>query len=224
MSETKQTCTCGQCFEGWLSPRMKELLDYSTELRYGLAKSLLHTQDGVGEDVTSVLPIDYTHIDNSVYYLPLEVRHKIGPSTQSGDAVYRGYIAVFEAIKDLLSEERKDFPTVATVSAKLAELRDSEDASLKPIAVFLDNGGKAEYALDCIVDRAREELTPLGRLYDAETQYIDAVLDGEENHEKCANDLDFGLVREKLGLSVESLGALPDDDEDSRDPVSDDEE
>ena len=195
---------------------------------------MLQTQDGVPEDVTSVLPIDYAHIDNSVHYLPAEVRAKIGPSAPSedapaGDTVYRGYVAVFKVIMDIVQgggAEHKDFPTVSIVSDRLSKLRDAtdaSDASAKHIAAYLDNGGKAEYALDCIVDRAREELSPLGRLYDAEKQYIDAVLDGEEKHAECPNDLDFALVREKLGLPAETLGVVPEGEEDSRDPLSDDE-
>ena len=158
------------------------------------------------------------------------MRDKIGPSATSkdapsGDAVYRGYIAVFKVIKDLISEERKDFPTVSTVSAKLSEARsEGAEAAPKHIAAYLDNGGKADYALDCIVDRAREELSPLGRLYDAEKQYIDAVLESEERHKECANDLDFALVRRKLGLPADTLGVVLEGEEDSRDPVSDDEE
>ena len=81
-------------------------------------------------------------------------------------------------------------------------------------------GGDATYALDCIVDRAREELTPLGRQYDSEKRYIDAMFAGE--HKECANDLDFALVRAKLGLPEETLGAGFDEDEE--DPLSDDEE
>lgn len=208
---------------GWLD---------SAELRYELSKSLLDTQDGVPEDITSVLPIDYAHIDTAVHYLPAAVRAKIGPSAPSedapaGDTVYRGYVAVFEAIKDTVQTEdagHKDFPSVATLSNQLSKLRDASDASSKLVAAYLDNGGKAEYALDCIVDRAREELSPLGRLYDAEKQYIDAVLDGEEKHAVCQNDLNFALVREKLGLPSETLGVIPEDEEDSRDPPSDDEQ
>ena len=232
----------------------------SAEVRYGLAKSLLETQDGVGEDITSVLPIDYARIDNSVLYLPAAVRDKIGPSapgptesasestpsaseSAAGDAVYRGYVAVFRVIKDLVrpspspssssedssedavGAERKDFPTVSVVTARLAELRASTPASASDrgdIAAFLDNGGKAEHALDCVVDRAREELTPLGREYDAEKRYIDAMFASE--YAECANDRDFALVRAKLGLPVETLGVFPEEDEDVADPLSDDEE
>ncbi|TFK80511.1 hypothetical protein K466DRAFT_532867 [Polyporus arcularius HHB13444] len=233
MSQTEATCTCGKCFEGWLSSRMRERLEYSTELRYELSKSLLRTQDGVPDDITSVLPIDYAHIDTSVHYLPAAVRTKIGPSAPSedspaGDTVYRGYVAVFKVIKDLIDGEDADrdgFPSVSTISDRLSKLRDaSGDSSARLIAAYMDNGGLAEYALDCIVDRAREELSPLGRHYDAENQYIDAVLESEwENHAACANDLDFPLVRVKLGLSAETLGVVPDDEADSRDPPSDDE-
>ncbi|KAI1787722.1 hypothetical protein LXA43DRAFT_1076080 [Ganoderma leucocontextum] len=235
MSKDKGTCTCDQCFEGWLSPKMKECLEYSAELRYELAQSLLDAHDGVGEEITSVLPIDYASIDNSVQYLPSAVRDKIGPSggapSASGDAVYRGYVAVFKVIRDLVSEEdadadagdRKDFPSVSVVAAKVAELRAPEDSDGAPehVAAYLDNGGKAEYALDCVVDRAREELTPLGREYDSEKRYIDEMFAGE--HKACANDQDFALVRAKLGLPADTLGVFPQEEE-WRDPLSDDEE
>ncbi|KAI0355259.1 hypothetical protein OH77DRAFT_1590164 [Trametes cingulata] len=248
MAETLSTCTCGKCFEGWLSPRMRERLEYSTELRYGLAKQLLDTQDGVSADVTRHLSIDYAQIDLAFYYLPPEIREKISSSAStgdaaapSGDAIYRGYIAVFKVIKRLATANAEDdkprgFPTVSDVSKRLDELVSSKDDSSEArildakarehLATFLDNGGSAEYALDCIVDRAREELSPLGRLYDAEKQYIDALLDGADGEERpeCPNDLDFALVRVKLGLPLETRGVdIPHDGEDERDPLSDEE-
>ncbi|KAI0665397.1 hypothetical protein C8Q78DRAFT_1072991 [Trametes maxima] len=229
----ERTCTCGKCFEGWLSPRMRERLEYSTELRYGLAKSLLDTQDGVDAEVTRNLPIDYAHIDVAFYYLPDDLRAKISPSsasaasredderTISGDAIYRGYVAVFEVIKDLATASEfpeddsapRGFPTLADVNKRLSELQKSvepaatSDAdtdappprpSATALAAYLAAGGTAAPALDCIIDRAREELSPLGRLYDAEKRYIDAVLDAPGA--PCANDLDFEGVRAGLGV------------------------
>ncbi|KAI0761514.1 hypothetical protein BD413DRAFT_485883 [Trametes elegans] len=260
MADNPGTCTCGQCYQGWLSPRMRERLEYSTELRYGLAKSLLDTQDGVPADITSTLPIDYAEIDTAFYYLPPEIRAKITSSSStdagapSGDAIYRGYIAVFKVIKDLATAIQDDdkprgFPTISDIDTRLAELRppattsgaEASDHMRAPargalgaaarahLAAFLSAGGSGEPALDCIVDRAREELSPLGRLYDAEKQYIDAVLDGGADGEPrvaCANDLDFALVRVKLGLPLETRGVdVPQDGygEDGRDPLSDEE-
>ncbi|KAJ8488441.1 hypothetical protein ONZ51_g3587 [Trametes cubensis] len=213
---------------------MRERLEYSTELRYGLAKSLLDTQDGLPTDVSRALPIDYAEIDIAFYYLPRELRAKITSSPDTGisqgDAIYRGYIAVFKVIKDLVASYDEDgkpqgFPTVSDVDKRLSELREvqkpgSEESAdergetclntkaREHLATYLDNGGNAEFALDCIVDRAREELSPLGKLYDAEKRYIDAVLDGTdgEAHAVCPNDLDFALVRVKLGLPIETRG------------------
>lgn len=227
-----------------LIPRLTD----STELRYGLAKSLLDTQDGLPTDVSRALPIDYAEIDIAFYYLPTEIRAKItsspGTDVSQADAIYRGYIAVFKAIKDLVASYDEDgkpqgFPTVSDVDKRISELReapkDSSDAQGKTtlntkarehLATYLDNGGTAEFALDCIVDRAREELSPLGKLYDAEKQYIDAVLDGTdgEAHAVCPNDLDFALVRVKLGLPVETRGVdIPEYGEAWRDPASDEE-
>lgn len=267
-------CTCGECFEGWLSPRMRERLECewplvpqpaptrltsgliftdSAELRYGLAKALLDTQDGVPDDITSTLPIDYAQIDVAFYYLPAELRAKIStslPETQSdadasssaGDAIYRGYTAAFQVALELATsssgEEGKPrrFPTVSNLSKRLSELRaaSADAASLSELdatarehlTAFLDAGGSAEYALDCIVDRAREELSPLGRLYDAEKEYIDAVLDGSDGEPRgaCANDLDFARVRAKLGLPEETKGVdVPLDEGDHLDPLSDEE-
>ncbi|EIW61103.1 uncharacterized protein TRAVEDRAFT_71243 [Trametes versicolor FP-101664 SS1] len=252
-STSGSACTCGECFEGWLSPRMRERLEYSTELRYGLAKALLDTQDGVPDDVTSTLPIDYAQIDVAFYYLPSELRAKIStspPETQSdadassntGDAIYRGYTAAFKVALELATSSSGEngkarcFPTVSDLTKRFSELRaasadtasDSElDATAREhLAAFLDAGGSAEYALDCIVDRAREELSPLGRLYDTEKEYIDAVLDGSDGEPRgaCANDLDFARVREKLGLPAETRGVdVPLDDGDHLDPLSDEE-
>ncbi|OJT14799.1 hypothetical protein TRAPUB_8653 [Trametes pubescens] len=248
-------CTCGECFEGWLSPRMRERLEYSAELRYGLAKALLDTQDGVPDDITNTLPIDYAQIDIAFYYLPPALRAKIStspPETQSdadassstGDAIYRGYIAAFQVALELATSpgegaKHRSFPTVSYIAKRLSELRpdsstpsNSEpepalDATAREhLAAFLDAGGSAQYALDCIVDRAREELSPLGRLYDAEKEYIDAVLDGSDGEPRgaCANDLDFARVREKLGLPAETRGVdVPLDDGDHLDPLSDEE-
>ncbi|KAI0648587.1 hypothetical protein C8Q79DRAFT_906597 [Trametes meyenii] len=257
-SGSERSCTCGRCFEGWLSPRMRERLEYSTELRYGLAKSLLDTQDGVSAEVTRNLPIDYAHIDVAFFYLPDDLRAKISPSSTtsgedehriSGDAIYRGYVAVFEVIKDLAtaSESSEDdsaprgFPTLADVTKRLSEHQQSieptatsgADADAPPprptaaaLAAYLAAGGTAAPALDCIVDRAREELSPLGRLYDAEKQYIDAVLDAPGA--PCANDLDFARVRAGLGVPELETRASPvglwEGEEDGRDLVSDDEE
>ncbi|KAI0737392.1 hypothetical protein C8Q80DRAFT_1212718 [Daedaleopsis nitida] len=246
MSETKTSCTCEQCYEGWLSPRMRQRLQDSSHIQYWLSQDLLNTHDGVPKDVTSVLPIDYAHIGSAVHYLPAEVRAKIGPSALSkaspaGDEVYRGYVAVLKAITEFVSPEsegadthNKGFPTVSVLSAHLSALRDADapDPDADPdspsnaelIAVFLDNGGKAEHALDCIVDRAREELSPLGHRYTKEDEYIDRVLYCEENLPECKNDDEFDLVRIRLGLPRETLGVVPEGEVDSRDPVSDDEE
>ncbi|KAH9857379.1 hypothetical protein C2E23DRAFT_856174 [Lenzites betulinus] len=244
-ASSSSTCTCGHCFEGWLSPRMRERLEYSAELRYGLAKSLLDTQDGVPADITRTLPIDYARIDVAFYYLPPALRAQIGETDGPGDALYRGYIVVLEAAKDLATAESqqddataRSFPSVSDLTARLSSLRsaDSSPGSGPPLegdarahlAAYLDAGGSAEHALDCIVDRAREELSPLGRLYDAEKRYIDAVLDGGGDADgaprvECANDLDFALVRCKLGLGEETRGADVPLDE-GWDPVSDEDE
>ncbi|CDO68105.1 hypothetical protein BN946_scf185044.g13 [Trametes cinnabarina] len=232
---------------------MRERLEYSTDLRYGLAKSLLDTQDGLPADVSRNLPIDYAEIDTAFYYLPQELRDKISSSSSTdpalGDAIYRGYIAVFKVIKDMVAEsygeddKARGFPTVWDIDKRLSELRSAEPAAATPssshkptplstktrehLAAYLDNGGTAEYALDCIVDRAREELSPLGKLYDAEKQYIDEVLEGEDGEERpeCPNDLDFAQVRVRLGLPLETRGfEVPEDEVDVRDPSSDDED
>ena len=214
-----------------------------------LSRSLLDTHDSVPEDVTSVLPIDYASIDRAVYYLPPDVRAKMGPSAgPSGDAVCRGYIAVFKIIMDLLPDddipEPQSFPDVAAVSARLAPFskpsstpdaagpdtkssnKDAEGNSASELAAFLGGGGLATHALDCIVDRAREEFAPRGSEYDAECEYIDQVLEGGGGapRPKCANDLDFALVRARLGLPADTLGVVPEGEEDWRDPVSDDED
>ena len=108
-------------------------------------------------------------------------------------------------------------PTVSAVSALIKLLQNqavglSESlGSAKPkafcddgdaIRSFLDAGGKVEYALEAIIDRAQEK-SPVGSEYqrDASVREEEADFENEIRElPQCVHDLDFDLVREKLGL------------------------
>ncbi|KAH9923754.1 uncharacterized protein BXZ73DRAFT_50835 [Epithele typhae] len=227
MAGIGSTCTCKTCYEGWLSPRMRERLECSTEFRYELSLSLLRTQDDVQSDLPSGLDIDNVTVHRDAAYLPPPVRAKL--AAPGGDAIYRGYVAVFKTIFDLIRDEdgkhAAGFPTVADVDADIAAPARPASAPIDPVhlAAYREAGGSALPALDCIVDRALEELSPLGREYSVESEYIDQVLGGADVGAECANDLNFALVREKLGLPRETAGPQFWKGMDARDPESDDE-
>ncbi|KAL4252405.1 hypothetical protein ABKN59_004858 [Abortiporus biennis] len=82
----------------------------------------------------------------------------------------------------------------------------SAEASL--LSEYFSSGGQITFALDAITDLASEK-SPEGSLYrrnqylqEEEEEFVKEVIDLP----KCANDLDFELVREKLGLRRGKLG------------------
>ena len=110
-----------------------------------------------------------------------------------------------------------NIPTVAAVSERLQLLQDQASAldeklgsdkpsafcdDSKAIRFFLDAGGKVEHALEALIDQTQEK-SPIGSLYkrkafvrDEEDDFQDDVRELPE----CAHDLEFDLVREKVGL------------------------
>lgn len=145
-------------------------------------------------------------------------------------AFYHGYILLLEAILHIIlkdpeseSDNPSVIPTISVVSKRLIDIQDAA-ANLKQgednetqsatateaqcIQAYLSSGGKVDFGLDALTDSAFEK-SPDGSLYRRQ-QYLQ---EEEAEFEKvvadlprCENDLDFGLVREKLGISRERLG------------------
>jgi len=65
-------------------------------------------------------------------------------------------------------------------------------------------GGKVEYVLDATVNVAREQSNLGDGTFEETFEYDESDEEGEEPGytalEKCLNDLEFGIVRRKIGL------------------------
>ncbi|KAJ3501261.1 hypothetical protein NLJ89_g9416 [Agrocybe chaxingu] len=146
-------------------------------------------------------------------YVPLAIRQEIYKT------FYVGFYTIFHAISLVLGRQPQGPASIPTPQVVLTEA-----LTLDPRAVqfYLGKGGKVEYVLDATVDIAREQ-SALGDGTFEETFDNDEVggEGGEERYvelPKCANDLEFGIVRRNLGLAGGLVwGPYHERDEDSED-------
>jgi len=137
-------------------------------------------------------------------YIPQPLQREIYKS------FYIEFYTIFRAIRDIL--RTTEIPTPQAVLAEALAL----DA--RAVQFYLANGGKVEYALDATVNIAREQ-SNLGDGTFEETFEDEYDEEGEEPGyaalEKCLNDLEFGIVRRKIGLVAGvSWGPYEDREED----------
>lgn len=166
---------------------------------------------------SEVLPDWVIAADPSLHFIPMELHTKMSP------AFYRGYVNVVDIMVQILQRDAADatacVPTPDAITARLRELcREASEGSGKASALTTDDvedvetffhaGGKAEFALEALTDRAMEK-SPEG------TEYARRPALREEEEEfagevgelpVCANDLDFELVRKGLGLPPHFVG------------------
>lgn len=152
--------------------------------------------------------------DTSLHYVPTALHDKMTPH------FYHGYICVIQSILRILltdpTSNSLPLPTLDAVTSYLAnvdeEAKNGGNSNYKAaiqselIHAHLDQGGKIEYALDAITHLAYEK-SPIGSLYSRnnDTQEENAALEKEADDAElptCENDLNFELVRTKLGLPV----------------------
>ena len=195
------------------------LTDEADNMRYA-SLSLLEDLDKLPED--EVIPDWVIAADDILHYIPMELHIKMSPS------FYRGFVLVFDAMVQVLRRDTTEpgscIPTPAAINTRLKELR----IETKPTAVdgdkvpslamspgevsdverFIAAGGKVEFTLEALTDRAMVK-SPIGSEYRRRR----ALREEEEEFEMeikelpiCDNDLDFELVRFKLGLQPTGIG------------------
>ncbi|KIP01972.1 hypothetical protein PHLGIDRAFT_32363 [Phlebiopsis gigantea 11061_1 CR5-6] len=207
----RNSCTCDACIDGWLAPRMKERLEVEANFLRYVSNSLLEDLSGLPAD--EVLPDWIIAADTALHYIPMELHTKMSP------AFYRGYVMVIEAIYYILLQEPLDvacIPTPAAITARIQEAKEEPKESptalgaedIEDINKFFAAGGRVEFALEALTDRAMEK-SPEGSEYRRKTE----LREEEEEFEKevddipmCMNDLNFAFVRTRLGLPAHSIG------------------
>ncbi|KAI0090613.1 hypothetical protein BDY19DRAFT_992048 [Irpex rosettiformis] len=202
-------CTCGNCIDGWFSPRMKERLEGEVDFLRFVSNTILE------EDLTDLGPNELIPDwcifgDTSLHYIPTEFQQKMTLS------FYKAYMRVIEAIHLILLQDTADASCIPTHSAIESQLG-LANAETQP---FFDAGGEIMFALEALVDRAYEK-SPEGPEYGRKAE----LREEEEEFEnetmelpRCRNDLDFKLVRTRLGLPPQGKGPcwfFLTDDEDS---------
>jgi len=229
VTKRKWGCTCSTCADRWLSPRMRFRLKSTCGAE---ATWILYIDSWMAEEAKAISdemkkehdtnpyfsddgPVDVDSIaDLSSMYLPHGVR---GSMTKT---FYRGYQRIFTAIHNHLHTAKE-----ALTGDKLA----IATALDRDVMAYLRGGGRYEYALDALTGVALEH-----SIY-GDGSFEEQWEGGDENKETeytrlrtCVNDLEFGMVRERLGLNRESAwgpyGLVEDDDDNGGDSDGDDEE
>ncbi|KAJ7736870.1 ankyrin repeat family protein [Mycena metata] len=174
ITKNKYGCTCGQCAGGWLSPRMRFRLE-TDAVFWADSMPMNFSSFSKGQALN---PSDM--MDNPSDFIP--------PSLHSSFylSFYKGYCNVLRAIYLLLS-------TTDEVLSAAGVLRFTENADF-----FFQKGGRVEFAFDSITHCAQEQ-SPLGDDTFADT-FNDDYPDWA-SRPTCANDLEFQLVRQKIGLN-----------------------
>lgn len=195
---------------------MKERLEGEADFIQFVSHSIL-------EDLSELEPRDLIPdwciaADSSLHYVPMELQEKMTI------AFYRGYISVVGAILEVLVQEANDSSCVPTTSAI--------NARLEPypayVHSFFDAGGQITYAVEALVNRAYEK-SPEGSEYRRKPALQEEEAEFEKDTQelpRCVHDLDFTLLRTRLGLELEGHGPhwfFLTDDEDS-DEAEEDEE
>ncbi|KAJ7581869.1 hypothetical protein C8J56DRAFT_1056870 [Mycena floridula] len=177
--QRKFGCTCGSCQEGWLSRRMRYRLAgqaaISTDKMTDSSDQFVKGQVHDAEDICMLVNGEY--IPPSLY-------------PNFFKTFYLGYTELFGVARDVLCD-----PAMPRFNkeAMISVLRSSSSIRFSSsIQFFFNKGGRIEYVLDAIMNSVI-------------CKFNDGVFEpGSEDWDTfpvCANDEEFMLVRDRLGLS-----------------------
>ncbi|KAI0365992.1 hypothetical protein BV20DRAFT_982236 [Pilatotrama ljubarskyi] len=202
-------CTCGQCTEGWLSPRMRFRLRWVAEV----------SSDTMDVGTWGATSSESFSAELAIGHLPPEVR-----ATRITKTFYREYATVVRTIADVLRKPGlAGVPTAANVEAEL----------IGRAGRFFGQGGKVEHAMDYVLRCARDE-SPLG---DGTWDDLQSECAAEGSADSlaytampaCDNDLEFIRVADRLALgtadhyrTAADFGGGSGFDDDSDDDMDDD--
>jgi len=103
---------------------------------------------------------------------------------------YFGFINLFKALTIVLRDVNKA-PTISDV--RDLACRDTS------AAFYFGKGGKVEYAIDALVDSTEEASSLIDGTFEELYEDENETDDSFRRLPKCANDLEFGLVKRKMG-------------------------
>ena len=106
---------------------------------------------------------------------------------------YFGFINLFKALNIVLREANKA-PSISDVQA--LAYRDTN------AAFYFGKGGKVEYAIDALVNSTEEASSLIDGTFEELYEDENETDDSFRRLPKCANDLEFGLVKRKMGGGI----------------------
>ncbi|KAG8528565.1 uncharacterized protein KY384_006737 [Bacidia gigantensis] len=165
-------CTCAECIEGFISPRMAEALRTQAALIFDLLRS--ESGADIEDEGDRWLRLN----DHFLRYIPSPLHARLRTSY----TLRQGYTHAFLFIRDLLGEKR--FPSFHEV-AERAEKQTSQHTKM-----FLQQGGGVASVIFTCIDKAVEEDEYLG-----DGSYYDCFGDTVDALKPCRNDHEFGFVR-----------------------------
>jgi hypothetical protein len=128
------------------------------------------------------LTIEQVQQDPYMKYIPLESQKKAFLT------FYQGYQQIVDIIYQVLAhEEAFPIPTSEDIRLLIQTLPGSYYAGSSSAQFFLDKGCYVDDVLDCVIDFAEKELG------EEDEAWVVDIPD-------CSNDLNFDLVRRKLGF------------------------
>jgi len=190
-------CTCGACIHGWFSPRTRFRLIHHSIIWNDIMND---GHSGFNADGNFIDPGGVPGYE----HLSTDLQRNIHPK------FFDGYRRTVVAVGDACAKNQ--LPTPDNISAHARTLRTSRP--------YFSNGGKVEYALSCVLDVAEEGSVLSSGDFEGlmeDTAGDDAMGKSWNALPVCANDLEFGMVKLKLGLSYRSTWPSPDNDGDDED-------
>ncbi|KAK7032909.1 ankyrin repeat family protein [Favolaschia claudopus] len=186
VASNKWGCSCGKCYDGWLSGRTLIRLQAEADMAYDQLQMSL--------DFGDISPVPHQPLDPKFICLELSLGYipkHLWPQLFKTFIV--GYAHVIKAVAQLLSR-----PVLPTQTSVLEALQDgiADFFDVQAAKFFFNKGGRVEYAIAAIIHAAEASFIDLSGTD------LDIHKDDPNYQETptCANDREFALVRNNFGL------------------------
>lgn len=175
-AQIKGGCTCGECIEGFLSPRMLLALLFQAETTHDMLDTEVGGMDG------------YTWCSCNDHYT-IHISQPARDNLRTNKSLRQGFSNMFDHIATCLRS--KHIPTEPNVLQVMLQTSEWPPHTKN----FLRRGGRVSDTLSVMIDLAMgvDEKTGTG-------DFMEIMEDELRQLPKCRNDHEFGFVRFRCGL------------------------
>ncbi|TRM60524.1 hypothetical protein BD626DRAFT_504273 [Schizophyllum amplum] len=175
-------CICGQCRGGWLSPRVAHIMQLEAREAFYVGTLMVPMafqkyRPACAWNVTTLPGTDY---------IPVYFRQNMYQS------FYKGFISLSRALSRVI--ERDVIPTLQGIISEAGN--SGQWYGDREVQHYVGKGGRVEYPVDYVVDAARKHMADEAMLEELEKSEAWRALP------VCVNDMQFDLVRRRMGLSA----------------------